>query len=775
MENNELQGLDSTQVSQRMSQGQVNTAPQETSRSYKEIFKANVFTFFNGILGSLLLIVLLAGSFHDALFGFVLIFNSLIGIIQEVRAKLTLDRLSLIVAPKAHVIRETLLQEISTDLVVLDDVVQISAGDQVVTDGILLFSEGLEIDESLLTGESVPIIKKTGDELLSGSFAVAGSGKFRVTKVGADSYAHKLASEARRFNLARSELHNGINTILKWVTWFIIPAGLLLYYSQLRADLPIRPAAVGAIAGMVGMIPQGLVLLTSMTFALSVISLGQQKVLVQQLPAVEALARVDVLCLDKTGTLTEGKLVLDQLVKLEQEAGSELALGAIGEATTLPNTTLAAIAAAYPNTGAWEAVDTIPFSSSRKWSAANFGQNGCWYLGAPEMLLADSAPDEALTLQITSLTEAGFRVLLLASSPVWTGSETLPVLRPAALILFNEKVRSDVSAAMKYFKEEGVAIKIISGDNPSTVASVAKRAGITDVGKPFDGRFLPEDLEALADVMTDHTVFGRVTPQDKQKMIKALHLRGHVVAMTGDGVNDVLALKDADLGIAMGSGVAAARHIAQIVLLDGKFSTLPVIVAEGRRVISNIERVANLFLTKTVYALLISIAIVVMGWPFPFLPRHLTLTGDLTIGIPAFFLALAPNLRRYQPGFINRVLHFTVPVGFLTACSTFTAYAYAMGSPEVTLEQSRTVAAFVLLFISLWIVVILARPLTVLRSSLIFAIVITLGIITVTPFLRSFFALSFPPWPVLILPGILVVISIILLEVMGRVKSLRFP
>lgn len=769
MDRTSLDGLTRTEVQERIRLGLVNSIPARTTRTFKEIFQANVFTTFNAILSSLLAVVLLVGAPQDALFGFVLIINSMIGIIQEMRAKWTLDRLSLINAPAARVIREGVLQEVNLGEVVLDDLAELRPGDQVVADGIVVVSDGLEMDESMLTGESVPVAKVAGDPLLSGSYSVSGSCRFQITKIGADSYGQKLTLEARGFNIARSELYEGINRILRWITWLLVPSAMFLFQGQLRADLPLNSSIVGTVAGIVGMIPQGLVLLTSVAFAVSVITLGRRNVLVNELPAVEGLARVDVLCLDKTGTLTDGKLTLDRIVRLSENSETEMALGALCASSAYQNPTLAAIAASFPAAEDWIVLDTIPFSSNRKWSAASFDGHGNWFLGAPEMILGGKSADPGLTRQISSFTEQGFRVLLIATSLKWPEPGTLPAgLSPAALVLLNERVRDDAPGAMKYFARQGVTIKVISGDSPRTAAYIAGRAGIEVLGEPFDARFLPEDVDLLADVIDKNTVFGRVTPFQKKRMVEALHSKGHVVAMTGDGVNDVLALKDADIGIAMGSGVSATKSIANIVLLDGKFSSLPGLVAEGRRLIANIERVSNLFLTKTVYIVFILAAVGIFGLPFPFLPRHLSLNSELTIGIPAFFMALAPNLTRYKPGFVARVLRFALPVGAIIAASALTTFIMAQNSPLASLEESMTVTTFVLISISMWVVIILSRPLTRFMAGFIAAQLALLGIIYSTPFLRYFFALTISQWMVLALSGITILTAVFLIEAIWR-------
>lgn len=769
MDRTSLDGLTRAEAQERIDLGQVNRMRDTTTRTFKEIFRANVFTPFNAILSSLLAVVLLVGAPQDALFGFVLVINSMIGIIQEMRAKWTLDRLSLINAPSARVIREGVLQEVELGEVVLDDLAELRPGDQVVADGIVVVSDGLEMDESMLTGESMPVAKVAGDALLSGSYSVSGSCRFRITKIGADSYAQRLTSEAKGFNIAHSELYEGIGRILRLITWLLIPSALFLFQGQLRAELPLNSAIVGTVAGIVGMIPQGLVLITSVAFAVSVVTLGRRSVLVNELQAVEGLARVDVLCLDKTGTLTDGKLTLDRIVQLAENSETETALGALCASPAYQNPTLAAIAASYPPAEGWIVLDTIPFSSHRKWSAASFEGHGNWFLGAPEMLLAGKSAGSGLTGQISSFTGQGFRVLLLATGPKWPEPGASPAgLSPVALVLLSEKVRVDAPKAMKYFARQGVTIKVISGDSPSTAAYIAGKAGIEVIGEPFDTRLLPEDTDLLADVIETHTVFGRVTPFQKKMMVAALHSKGHVVAMTGDGINDVLALKDADIGIAMGSGVAATRSIANIVLLDGKFSSLPGIVAEGRRLIANIERVANLFLTKTVYIVLILAAVGIFGLPFPFLPRHLSLNSELTIGIPAFFMALAPNLTRYKPGFVNRVLRFVFPVGAIIAASALTTFIMAQHSPHATLEESMTLTTFVLVSISMWVVVILSRPLTRLMAGFIAALVALLGLIYSTPFLRYFFALKISQWTIFLLACTTILTAVFLIEAIWR-------
>jgi cation-transporting P-type ATPase E len=744
-------GLTDDEVAARVARGDVNVSSERTSRTFGDIARANLLTRFNAILGSMLVVILIVGPFQDALFGVVLVANALIGIVQEWRAKLTLDRLAVLNAPRARVVRDGEVREIAVEDVVLDDLLVVQAGDQLPADGRVYESSGLEIDESLLTGESDPVAKQPGDEVLSGSIAVSGIGRCQTTRVGDDAYARRLAKEARRFTLVTSELMDGINLILRYVTWALVPTAALLALSQFNAHEGWREAMAGVVAGVVAMVPEGLVLLTSLAFAIAAVTLARRKVLVQELPAVEGLARVDVVCLDKTGTLTEGAIVYDRMEVLDASVAVDDALGALA-ADEQRNATMSAVAASFAAPAGWERTDAVAFSSARKWSAASFDGHGTWVIGAPEMVWAGRPADDPVRVRADNLAATGQRVLLLACSEHPLDGETLPAgLRAAALVLFEEKVRSDAADTLAYFAQQGVALKVISGDNPRTVGAVAARVGLPGADDAYDARELPEDdIDALADVLEQRSVFGRVTPHQKRAIVGALQSKGHVVAMTGDGVNDALALKDADIGIAMGNGAPATRAVAQLVLLDGRFATMPGVVAEGRRVIANIERVANLFVTKTVYAMLLAIAVGVVRWEYPFLPRHLTIVSSLTIGIPAFFLALAPNTRRYQPGFIRRVLRLAIPCGFVASAATFGSYALARHVNGVSLDEARTTATLVLLVVGLYVLALLARPITPYRAVLVASMVGIVVLILVVPWARDFYALDLPETAVLV-------------------------
>ncbi|MBK5287285.1 MAG: HAD-IC family P-type ATPase [Acidimicrobiia bacterium] len=764
------EGLTAAEVADRVARGEVNDAGERTSRTLVEIVRANVFTRFNAILGTMLALILVFGSPADGLFGIVIVINAAIGIVQELLAKRKLDELAVLSAPVARAVREGEVEDIPVETLVLDDLLELRTGDQVPADGTITESVGLELDESLLTGEADAIAKSVGGSALSGSFVVAGSGRMQATAIGADAYARKLAADARRFTVTRSELVDGVNLILRYVTWLILFVGPVLFWRELR-DGDVPSAITGAVAGVVGMVPEGLVLLTSIAFGVAVIVLGRRNVLVQELPAVEGLARVDVVCLDKTGTLTEGSIAFDHIQPLgaHAEAEAEAVLGALA-ADANANATFEALSSQFGDPG-WTRTDTVPFSSARKWSAAQFADHGSWVVGAPEMVW----PDHKSTVRqlADEVAATGSRTLLLTHTDAPLQGEVLPEgLDPVALVMFAEQVRPDAAETLDYFRSQGVLLKVISGDNPRTVGAVARRVGL-DVGEPVDARSLPEDEAGLADALEAHSVFGRVTPQQKRAMVGALQSRGHVVAMTGDGVNDALALKDADIGVAMGSGAAATRAVAQLVLLDGKFATLPGVVAEGRRVVANIERSANLFLVKTIYAALFSLATVFTGWPYPFLPRHFTVISALTIGIPGFFLALAPNTRRYVPGFVKRVLRFAIPTGAIAAIAVYTAYAVAR-SEDVSSVQARTTAFITLLIVALFVLVVLARPLTAFRSALVFSMIGGAVAVFAIPPLRDLVNLKIPSTDLLTIAFGCAAAACVLIEFSGRIRGSRF-
>ena len=745
-------GLSAAEVADRVARGLVNDVPSAPTRTVAQIVRSNLFTRFNLLLGSLLAVILVVGPLQDALFGLVIVANTVVGIVQELRAKRTLDRLEVVNAPRAKVVRDGQVAELAVGQVVLDDVLEAAAGDQVVVDGEVLEAAGLEVDESLLTGESETVARSPGDRLLSGSFVAAGSGRYRAAKVGREAYAVQLTEQARRFTLARSELRAGVDQILKYVTWALVPTAALLFVSQLRLEHGVRAGLSGAVAGTVAMVPEGLVLLTSVAFAVGVVRLGRRQVLVRELPAVETLARVDVICFDKTGTITAGDLAVQELVPGDGAAGEEeaaAALGALAAADPNPNATLRAIGQAFPAPGGWRPEAAVPFSSARKWSGASFAGRGAFFLGAPEVLLASApgrrdGPTELLR-RAEQIAVEGRRVVLLAHSSRPLDGERHPApLEPRAMVVIGDRVRADAAGTVAWFAAEGVKVKVVSGDHPRTVGAVAGQVGIAGADHPVDARTLPEGQAELADLVEASSVFGRVVPHQKRAMVAALGARGHVVAMTGDGVNDVLALKDADLGIAMGGGSAASRAVAELVLMDGRFATLPAVMAEGRRVIANIERVAKLFVTKTVYATVLALAVGLAGLAFPFLPRHLTLISSLTIGIPGFFLALEPSTQRSHPGFVRRTLAFALPAGLVAALGTLVAYQVA-DVANVPQDQARTTATLALAGLGLVVLALAARPLNPLRRLLLAVMAAAFAVVLLVPSLRAFFALDLPP------------------------------
>ncbi|AVP67560.1 HAD-IC family P-type ATPase [Prescottella equi] len=748
-------GLTADEVAQRVANGQTNDVPDRASRSVKDIVRGNVFTRINAILGVLLIIVLSTGSIIDGMFGLLIIANSGIGIIQEIRAKRTLDQLAIVSQAKPVVRRDGTAAPVAPKDVVLDDIIELGPGDQIVVDGVVVEASALEVDESLLTGEADAVHKPIGAQVLSGSYVVAGSGAYRATKVGREAYAAKLAEEASKFTLVHSELRSGIDKILKFITYLMIPAGLLIIYNQLfSSGQALGPALNGMVAALVPMVPEGLVLMTSIAFAVGVVRLGQRKCLVQELPAIEGLARVDVVCADKTGTLTENGMKLAELRTAKpDDAQAARALAAMAADDPRPNASMLAIREALSDDPGWEPTAVAPFSSAKKWSGQSYGNNGNWLLGAPDVLLD---PDSDMARQAEEVGAQGLRVLLLGSSDRPVDAPDAPgAVTPRALVILDQKVRPDARETLEYFASQKVDVKVISGDNAVSVGAVATSLGLPGGDNAIDARKLPEDPEELADTLDEATTFGRVRPDQKRAMVGALQSRGHTVAMTGDGVNDVLALKDADIGVAMGSGSPATRAVAQIVLLDNKFATLPYVVGEGRRVIGNIERVSNLFLTKTVYSVLLAFLIGVSGvvaqifdfdpLPYPFLPRHVTIAAWFTIGIPAFILSLAPNNERARTGFVSRVMRLAIPSGVIIGIATYVSYLLAYAGPDATeqqVEQAGTTALITLIMIALWVLAVVARPYTWWKIVLIVGSVLGYVVLFGFSFTREFFKLD---------------------------------
>lgn len=717
---NDVEGLSEKEVEERKRKGFVNKIPEPPARSFGEILRANLFTRFNALNLILAGLVILAGSPRNALFAGVILTNTLVGIIQEVRAKKTIEKLSLLNIAKVKVIRGGKEETVNLDETVIHDVMILDSGSQLVADAKIIGESEFEVDESMLTGESDHIPKKCGDELLSGSFIVSGNGFARVTAVGGDTYAAKLSHEAKKFKLIHSELQEAINKVLKVIIWLIIPIGTTLMATQLIfAKRSWQDAIIGAVAGIIGMVPEGLVLLISLTFVVGIVRLSKWNTLVQELPATEVLARVDVLCIDKTGTITEGALKVVDVVILNEREKKEIdnAIAAISNSFPSANPTMQSLKDRYALNPKYEVIDKIPFASDKKYSAVVFKDYGGWVIGAPEMILKEEYDE--IRDKVEEAGGRGQRVLLLAKlkdNDIYRVEANN--VDKEALILIEDVVRKEAPKTLDYFNEQGVEVKVISGDNPVTVSAVAKKAGVKNYDKYIDARNLPEDDDELFEVLNSNSVFGRVTPYQKKKFVNILQKHGSTVAMTGDGVNDVLALKEADCGIAMASGSDATKAVAQLVLLDSNFSSLPEVVAEGRKMINNLERCANLYLTKTIYSVALALIFALILKPYPVMPIQLSLVGSVAIGIPSFFLALGPNTELVKKGFLKRVLENTVPNGLVVTASVLSMFLVSLIA-GLTLEESRTLATFVLGGVSLMILFRVSKPLNLYKIILV--------------------------------------------------------
>lgn len=792
-------GLSDDEVADRVARGAVNGTSSPVGRTNLEIIRANVFTRINAILATLLGFVIATGSWTNGAFGLLIVFNSIIGIIQEIRAKRTLDTLSIVSAARPRVRRNGVESDIPSEELVSDDIVLCSTGDQIMVDGELIETSQLEIDESLLTGEADPIDKQPGDEVRSGSFVVAGHGAYLATRIGDQAYAANLAQQAGKFTLVNSQLRNGINTILKVVTFLLVPAGLLTIVNQVLSahNSDWRSAVLGMVGALVPMVPEGLVLLTSMAFAVGVVRLGRHNCLINELPAIEGLARVSVVCADKTGTLTEPGMRLVAVEYLGTGPASQTqvdqALGALVVADPNPNATMQAIAEQHQTKPGWEVLATRPFSSARKWSGVSFHQHGNWIVGAPDVLVP---PDSATATRAAALGAKGNRIILLATTELPVDHDEAPgTVSPAALLVLEQRIRPDARETIDYFHQEGVDVKVISGDNALSVGAVVADLGLGTPESAVNARHLPQPGDEFTNAIATGSVFGRVSPDQKRSMVHALQSRGQTVAMTGDGVNDVLALKDADIGVAMGSGSPASRAVAQIVLLDNRFASLPHVVAEGRRVIGNIERVSNLFLTKTIYAVLLALLIGISGLAskafgiaeisYPFQPIHVTITAWFTVGIPAFVLSLAPNHERAQSGFVRRVLRLAIPSGVVVALSTFTCFLIVRTSGESTntvtaaghlssqQTQAATAALTTLILVAWWVLVIVARPLNHWRIALLAISIAAYVPIFALPWAQTLFKLDPSALDKMMVAFACGVVGMITVEVIHRILALR--
>ncbi len=742
-----IQGLSSKEVKELREKGFVNYKAEVKTKTVGQIIMTNLFTIFNFLNLGLGLVVIFVHSYKNLLFLGVAFCNTLISTIQEIRSKRIVDKLSLLNETKAVVLRDGKDKEIGIHDIVLGDVIKFKPGNQIVVDSKVISGDVL-VNESLITGESEPILKKKGDMLLSGSFIVSGRAICKVIHVGEDNYTAKISSEAKYLKKVNSEIMNFINKVLKFISIIIVPIGILLFLSQLKDASSIGQAALKAVAGLVGMIPEGLVLLTSTVLAISVIRLAKYKVLVQELYCIETLARVDTICLDKTGTLTTGKMSVSKVVPLKSTKDEIMkALGTVSYHMDKDNETMIAIADKFSVKDSNKVIEMVPFSSINKWSGLSFNDVS-YIIGAPEIVLKDTSSID----DILNLYSKECRVVILAKSKEKLNERIPNELTPMALIVINDEIRPDAKATLEYFKSQGVDIKIISGDNPRTVAGIAAKVGLDNI-KYID---MSHTDKLPSEVASEYNVFGRVKPDQKKELVMGLQAEGHIVAMTGDGVNDVLALKEADCSIAMNSGTDAARNVSQLVLLDSDFASLPKVVSEGRRSINNIQRSSSLFLCKTAYATLLAIIFVFIGKTYPFIPIQLTLTSAVTIGIPGFILSLEPNNERINGRIIINVLRRSIPTA-LTIVLNILIVTFLPSFIKITSDEVSTLCVILTGFTGFMLLYKICVPFNLLRRVL-FGSLITIFVLALILF-RKVFSIVYLTPTLLIILGILLFVS----------------
>lgn len=723
-EGNKYLGLSEGQVKERVSKGLVNGNFNVKTKSIKQIICGNIFTLFNCINLFLAVCVLLVGSYKNIMFMGVVFWNIVIGVIQEIRSKKVIDKLSLLSAPIAKVIRDGIEKRIPLEEIVLDDIMIIKNGNEICADAIIIEGE-CQVNESLLTGEAEPIYKRVGDEVLSGSFVVSGSIKAKVVHVGKDNYVNEIVSKAKYIKKPYSEMLSSIKLIIKIVSIGLAPIAGLLFLNQLNMGRNFEEAVLATVAAVIGMIPSGLVLLISVVLAVSVVKLGQQKVLVQELFCIENLARVDVLCLDKTGTITEGTMTVEDMIVLDESESKEEILMLLNSYTKVlddNNPTFEAVRnfakSYYSDNTIYKVEEKEGFSSATKRSKVKLENKGTFYLGALEFVAPGCC--EKIKVEVEKYSSMGLRVLVFAKN------ET-----PCALIIISDKIREEAKETLNYFKSQGVGLKVISGDDINTVSYIAKKAGLEDYNNCIDASTLCNDEEVRTAALK-YSVFGRVTPAQKLLLVEELKENGHVVAMTGDGVNDVMALKEADCSIAMESGSDAARNVSQIVLLDSNFSHMPSIVAEGRRCINNIQRSASLFINKTIYSTLLAVLFLFIKLDYPFQPIQLTLIGSLSIGLPSLILALEPNINRVKGSFIGNVARMAIPGGLLVVSSIIAAEIFSVIT-YAERGQAGTMAVYSLAIASAIMLYRVCMPFNKIRS------IMYVGFVSVFIFASIFF------------------------------------
>lgn len=765
LNNTTLTGLTTEEVTELREKGLYNRQPESRTKTVGQIVRDNTLTLFNLLNIVLAVMVIAVGSYKNALFINIVVINTIIGIIQEIKAKRTIDKLSLISQPHAKVVRNGREEAITVEEIVLGDLIILSAGKQIPSDSTILSGE-IEVNESLLTGESDAIIKKVGDTLLSGSFVVAGQAWVQVDKVGEDNYATKLTAQAKQMRKPNSEIMRALNLIMKIISFAIVPIGIILLVQQIFfINMGINQSVISTVAALIGMIPEGLVLLTSVALAVGVIRLGHYKTLVQELYCIETLARVDVLCLDKTGTITEGSMEVKSIDLVNNSKDPAKAMRAIVNTLQDDNSTFKALKDSFNGEAPkWKAVKAVPFSSARKWSGVSFEGEGTYIMGAPEFVLGDAYGQ--YREKVEDYASQGNRVLMLGHSDnAFIGENELPQnITVIALMLLGDKIRKEAKQTLEYFAGQGVEIKVISGDNPLTVAEVANRAGLQNADRCVDATTLKTD-DAVADAALKYTVFGRVTPGQKRVLVNALKNAGHTVAMTGDGVNDVLALRDADCSIAMASGSDAARQVSQLVLLDSNFSSLTKVLMEGRRVINNISRAASLFLVKTIYSFLLAAVVIVSSAAYPFVPIQLTLISTVAIGIPSFFLALEPNKNRLSGSFLENVLRKALP-GALTIVLNIIIVLIVDRILDLDLGQVSTMSCLLTGVTGLIILYGVCQPLNLQRKVLFWAMtLIFIGSVIMFPYFFAIVPLYPINWEIalILLPMMFLIYPIMLL------------
>ena len=762
MEEKELRGLTSAEAEQRKAEGKVNTASTVKTKSIKRIFIDNICTVFNGINVLLFILLMVVGSYKNLLFIGVVLFNTVIGIVQEIRSKKSVDKLTILTESKLSVLRDGEIVELSKDELVLDDIILLSRGNQVPADCILVDGE-CSANESLLTGESDLIAKKLGDELLSGSFIASGNCKCRVNRVGADSYAAKINNEAKYIKKNDSQILKAFKTIINICSVIIFPVGILMFVIKYFVQQQMfNDTVISTVGALVGMIPGGMILLTSTVLAVSVIRLAKKKVLVNEMYCIETLARVDVICLDKTGTLTAEIMNVHDTIPLDCEKDEIMtALSSIAHVDEV-NATAEAVHAYAKDIEPLQCKHFTPFSSETKWSGGEFSNGRTYIMGAAEFVFSEKEKYAKVYQAIDEVKDT-VRILVLAKSVNPLTDKTLPDdLIPMALILIKDQLRDNVQETVNYFKEQGVTLKVISGDSVKTVQNIAKDCGIEGAENAVDMSTVTTD-EELAEVAERCNVFGRVTPAQKKKLLIALKEKGHKVAMTGDGVNDVLALKEADCSVAMAAGSEAARNVSQLVLVNNDFACMPQVVAEGRRSINNIERSSSLYLVKTMYSILLSLFFLFSHHIYPFEPIQLSLIGALTVGFPSFVLALQPNKNIVRGNFTYNIITRAAPAAI---CIALNIIVTALLSDPLGLSHAElsTMAVYTTSLIGLMLIVRLCIPFNALRGAML--ALSTAGIIIATIFFRDFFKLTALSQSALIMQVITAVVIIVLFNLL---------